>query len=340
MLLLQRFPGVIGVMAITTIVTAAGCSSEESPPAGPSASSAASRAGCPAGDEVRTADELEDRLAEAEPGDVIALAPGSYTGQFVVDRPGAADAPILLCGDPTAVLDAAGAGDGYALHLDGVQHWRVEGITLRRGAKGLVLDGSSDNEIVDIVVEQTGEEAVHLRRHSSRNLVQGIHVVSAGSSRREIGEGIYVGSAESNWCTLTDCEPDRSDDNEIIDNLVEGTTAEPIDVKEGTSGGVLRGNRLDGSSATEADSLIDLKGNGWTVEGTTGAASPGDGVAVFEILSGWGEANVLRDNSFAVPSDAFAVQIFGDARSNGNVVECSNIVTGGYGRTSNVDCSS
>ncbi|MET0929257.1 MAG: hypothetical protein ABWX74_07050 [Aeromicrobium sp.] len=324
-------------VTLLAIVTLAGCSSDADPDDNGRLAPAAGA--CGDGEIVRTAGELTDALAAVQPGDVIVVAPGTYTGTFVADRSGRTDAPIVLCGDETSVLDAGTVDEGYTLHLDGVSHWRVQGLTLQRGAKGLVLDGSSDNEIVGVVVAGTGEEAVHLRTHSSRNLVQGVTVSGAGRVKPDIGEGIYVGTAESNWCTLTDCGPDRSDDNQIIGNRVEGTTAEAIDVKEGTSGGVLKLNELDGSTMTESDSLIDLKGNGWTVEGTTGTASPGDGVAVFEILDGWGEANALRDNRFAVPSDAYAVQVFGDARSNGNVVACSNAVTDGSGQTSNVDCS-
>lgn len=332
---LQVLTGVTGVILLLGLALG-GCSSDGSGPG----SSASSVDGCPDGTLVKTADQLTDALAAVEPGGVIVMAAGTYRGTFVADRSGTSDAPIVLCGEASAVLDAGTVDTGYTLHLDGVQHWRVQGMTLRQGAKGLVLDGSSDNQIVGIAVEGTGEEAVHLRTNSSRNLVQGIRVAGTGVTKPDIGEGIYVGTAESNWCRLTDCQPDRSDENQIIGNTVEGTTAEPVDIKEGTSGGVLKGNTLNGSDASTADSLIDLKGNGWTVEGTTGTASPGNGVAVFEILEGWGRDNVLRGNTFEVAADAFAVEVFGAARSNGNVVDCSNRVAGAADRISNVDCTS
>ncbi|MCW2840099.1 MAG: hypothetical protein JWR55_1582 [Aeromicrobium sp.] len=333
---ISRWSQRVTVVMLAALVVLAGCRAGGDPD-GDGRPATASGA-CGDGRIVRTADELTDALATAEPGDVIVVAPGTYTGTFVADRSGQQDAPIVLCGEATSQLDA-GSDEGYTLHLDGVQHWRVQGLSLQGGAKGLVLDGSSDNEIDGTIVTGTGEEGVHLRRNSSRNVVQGMTVHRTGGSKPEIGEGIYIGSAKSNWCKLTECEPDRSDDNHIIGNRVDGTTAEAIDVKEGTSGGLLRDNVLDGSDAVEADSLIDLKGNGWTVEGTVGTSSPGDGVAVFEILDGWGEDNILRDNRFDVPSDAYAVQVFGDARSNGNVVECSNAAVGATDRISNIPCS-
>lgn len=66
---------------------------------------------------------------------------------------------------------------------------------------------------------------------------------SATQSRtRDVGEGIYVGSAESDWCDLTGCEPDRSDDNVVEGNVVRTMSAEAVDVKEGA--------RVDASPAT------------------------------------------------------------------------------------------
>jgi hypothetical protein len=280
--------------------------------------------GCPEGVPVDSADGLDDALASAEPGDVIVLRAGTYDGRFVIDRSGTSDAPVVLCGARDAVLDGGSTADGYAVHLDGVSHWRVRGLTVRGAAKGVVLDESSDNEFVGLAIGRTGEEALHLRRNSSRNLVQGNRVDGAGLERRDIGEGIYVGSAESSWCRVTACEPDRSDDNRLVSNEVSGTAAEPIDVKEGTTGGLVSGNRLDGEGS-DADSLIDVKGNGWTVEGTVGTASPGNGAAVYRILDGWGEGNAFRGNRFEVPASAWAVEVFGAARSGGNVVDCTNV---------------
>ncbi|MCL3820209.1 right-handed parallel beta-helix repeat-containing protein [Aeromicrobium wangtongii] len=313
---MPKYAAISGLITVLLIASAsAGCSgSDEDAPA--------PAGGCPDGRVVKTSAELADELAAAKAGDVIVVAPGAYGGSFVADRAGEASAPIVLCGESSAVLD--GGERGYTLHLDGVSHWRVQGLTVRGGAKGIVLDQSSDNQIVDVTVERTGEEGIHLRRGSSRNLVERSRISGTGTTRPDIGEGIYIGSAESNWCSLTDCEPDRSDANSVIGNRIENTTAEAIDIKEGASDGVVRGNHLDGAGSTRADSLIDVKGNGWTIEKNTGAASPGNGAAVFEILDGWGRANVFRDNRFEVPATRWAVEVFGAARAGGNVVACSN----------------
>ena len=79
-------------------------------------------------------------------------------------------------------------------------------------------------------------------------------ISDTGIRREKFGEGVYVGSAQSNWCTISDCRPDRSDRNVIEGNAISGTTSEAIDIKEGTVDGVVFDNSFDGAAMTESDS--------------------------------------------------------------------------------------
>jgi hypothetical protein len=111
-----------------------------------------------------------------------------------------------------------------------------------------------------------------------------------------------------------------------------------VDIKEGTSNGILRGNTFDGSKLQSdvADSWVDVKGNNWLIEGNTGTNSPNDGFQTHRILAGWGNHNTFRNNIAHVngPGYGFALTPALD-----NVVECNNTVTGGVRGTSNVSCS-
>ena len=75
-----------------------------------------------------------------------------------------------------------------------------------------------------------------------------------------------------------------------------GTTAEGLDVKEGTTAGIARGNVFGGDALAGADSWVDAKGNEWRFEGNTGIGSPQDGFQMHEILDGWGTGNVFVGN--------------------------------------------
>lgn len=287
---------------------------------------------------VATASELQDALDEAQPGASIRLQPGVYPGEFTATATGTADAPIHLCGAPDAVLDGGRVDGGYVLHLDGVSHWRVAGFSIRNGQKGLMADGVTHTVVEGLTVSDIGDEAVHLRAHSTDNLISGNVIRDTGKRRAKFGEGVYIGTAESNWCDVTDCEPDRSDRNAIVGNRISGTTAESVDVKEGTTGGRVEDNTFDGAALVEddADSWVDIKGNDWVIRGNTGTDSPGDGYQTHEILDGWGRGNVFSANVADVGGPGFGYAV--TARL-GNVVECSNSASNVGEGLSNVDCS-
>ncbi|WP_440709979.1 right-handed parallel beta-helix repeat-containing protein [Herbiconiux sp. YIM B11900] len=312
------------VAASLALVSAvSGCSSPS--PEVPTSSSPP--AACPSGTAVGTSAELQNALDSATAGDVLVLTDGRYEGSFTIRSQGSPDEPITLCGGPGAVLDGGPVDSGYTLHLDGASNWRLEGFSVIGGQKGVMLDASSHNELTGLAVSAVGDEGVHLRTGSSDNLLAGVSVSNTGLRRPDFGEGVYIGSAESNWCDLTACAPDASDHNRLVGATISGTTAEAIDVKEGTTGGELSGNTLDGAAITEADSLIDVKGTGWRITGNTGTAAPGDGAQVHVIVEGSGSANVFSANTFAVAADGYGVQLAGDARSAGNTVSCDNVAT-------------
>ncbi len=286
---------------------------------------------------VGTADELTAALAGAGPGTVIALRDGTYAGNFAATAEGTRDAPVHLCGGRGAVLDAGGIKEGYVLHLDGAAWWRVVGFTVRNGQKGVMADGVTHTTIQGLHVTTTGDEAIHLRRHSSDNVVADNDIDTTGLRRDKFGEGVYVGSADSNWCTVTDCAPDRSDRNRVLDNRIRATGSESIDIKEGTTGGVIRGNTFDGTGMTGADSWVDVKGSGWLIERNRGTHSPLDGFQTHRIgKGGWGDANVFRGNSADVRADGFGYAV---RPALGNVVGCDNTAADAGSGLSNVGCT-
>lgn len=284
---------------------------------------------------------LTSALAAARPGQTITLAPGSYhskdvrrgdasePGRFVARPPGTAEAPITLRGPRTAVLDGGGTGGGYGLHLAGADHWRLEGFTVSSASKGIVLDRSSHVRIEGVRVTDIGAEGVHFRSFSSDNVLTDSDVDHTGVRKPNFGEGVYVGSAVSNWPTHSGSAPDSSDRNQILDNRIRATGAENIDLKEGTRSGVVRGNVLDGSAMAgrnSADSWIDVKGNDYTIEGNRGTRSLLDGFQVHVQAEGWGRGNVFSGNVLDVRAPGVGIWLQDKAVDQGNVVRCSNVV--------------
>jgi Right handed beta helix region len=308
---------------------------------------------------VSTSAQLTAALADAQPGDVITMADGTYTskglaaglviggkqyyGTFVLERSGTAAAPIILQGTRAAVIDgkpgAVGTGTQYGLYLANADHVTVSGITVTNVTKGIVLDESSHTRLSGIEVHTTGQEGIHLRTFSSDNVVIGNVVHDTGQKNETYGEGLYVGSANSNWGTYSGGLPDRSDRNQLLGNTIYRTGAESMDIKEGTTSGVIRGNTFDGAGMTGswADSWIDLKGNSWLVEDNRGTNALEDGFQVHQALAGWGNSNVFRDNVATVngPGYGFWVQ----NGITGTKFLCANTVTGAASGFANVACS-
>ncbi|WP_255491796.1 MULTISPECIES: nitrous oxide reductase family maturation protein NosD [unclassified Actinotalea] len=285
---------------------------------------------------VSDADELQDALDDAGPGTVIGLAPGVYIGKFVTTASGTADAPARLCGEADAVLDGDNQRGGYVLHLDGAQHWVLSGFTVRNGQKGVMADGTTGTTISGLTVYGIGDEGIHLRAHSTDNLVAHNTISDTGRRREKFGEGVYVGTANSNWCRITDCDPDLSDRNQVIGNAVYAGTSESVDIKEGTSDGLVEGNQFDGSTITGADSWVDVKGNDWTIRDNVGHGTPMDGFQTHDVYEGWGEQNEFLDNEGSLDDpEGFLVAM---RPANDNVARCSNRLLGDIGELSNERC--
>jgi hypothetical protein len=285
---------------------------------------------------VSTASQLSAALSNAAQGQTIVLADGTYTGNFTLRSSGTASAPIRITGTRGARLDGGTVSGGYVLHLDNANYVQVDGITITNAQKAVVLDQCSHDVLTNLDVYHTGEEIILLRNYSSDNVVSNNEVHDAGNTTAGYGEGIYVGLAVSNWSSSgqsrTNGGPDTSDRNQILGNHVYDTSAENVDIKEGTTGGLIANNRFDStgmSGANYADSWVDIAGNGYVVRANTGINPGGallDGYQTHVQLSGWAKNNYFDANSSSVNAAGYAFNI--QTSGTGNVVKVSNTQTG------------
>lgn len=289
---------------------------------------------------VTDAAQLSLALASATPGAVILMAPVTYQGHFVAAVSGTQSAPITLCGTREATIDGGSTKSGYTFHVKAASWWRLTGFTVQGGQKGVVTDQATHVLISGLSVHGIGDEAIHLRMFSSDNIVEGVTIRDTGLLRAKFGEGIYIGSANSNWCQYTSCNPDTSDRNIIRNNDIAQTTAENIDIKEGTTGGTVIGNHLSGVGMVSgaAHSWVNAKGNQWTIIGNVGERSIQDGFSVHEVARGWGLQNVFRANQAAVDGPGFGFYV--QSSSLGTVLGCDNVASGAGAGFSNTRCNS
>lgn len=216
---------------------------------------------------------IQNAMKSAAPGDIINIAPGTYTGVrstsgdpggqglFYSGQNGNEAAPIIMksC-DPAdpAVLKGSKVNDGsYGIHLTG-DYWQIRDIEIDTAQKGVVLDHGNHNLLHGLKVHNIGDEAVHFRDGSSYNTLEYSTIYDTGQYQPGYGEGAYVGSdSSSNYEHL------------LYDNVIRhtvfdgGITGEHIDIKEGASGTIVEYCTFNGtgiSGANSADSFIDVKG--------------------------------------------------------------------------------
>jgi hypothetical protein len=295
---------------------------------------------------VADADALRAALAAVQPGDRIELAAGTYTGKFAITRAGTQAAPITLIGPPGAVIDGDGIKGGRALTLQ-ADWWQLGGFTIRNGQKGLMAEHANHTVVDGLTVYDIGDEAIHFQHGSSDNLIRNCVIHDTGKRRPGFGEGIYLGSANSNW---PDKQPDRSDRNRVIGNRIgPNIAAEPVDIKEGSTGGEIRGNTFDGRGQTgenSAESWVNAKGNGYLIVGNTGTAAYASGYKARTVYEGYGCGNTFQRNTgsvapFTKPGYAFDISNQTNCAGNLNRVCADNTVTGaasGISQVAVTDC--
>lgn len=258
--------------------------------------------------EVSNIEDLFVAARNAQPGDTILVAPGTYDyttyqGAQKIDTSaeGTNEAPITLtAADPEnpPVITGTTAENGYVLQITG-DYWIVENLIITTSQKGIVLDNSNHTIIRNCDIGNTGSEAVALRDGSSYCLVQDCNIHDSGLITPGYGEGVYIGSS------YTVSGFDYKCDNNTVDGCTfKNIAAEHVDVKEFTTGTEIFNCTFygDGMSGQNfAGSFIDIAGNECYVHDNIGYRNNNSQiVAAFEIhdqADGWGYHNRFENNT-------------------------------------------
>jgi hypothetical protein len=293
---------------------------------------------------ISTASQLSSAITNAQPGDLIQLAPGTYSGSWTASRSGTATKPVVLCGPRTAVLNGGSLTNGGAiLKFIGtssahVQYWVAKGFTVTNRQVGVGGSYASWITLDSVQVYNVGEAAIAFQQFSTHNTWIRNYIHDTGKTAAEFGEGFYIGSYNLRW---PNGQPDQTDYNTISDNIIgPNIGSELIQIDEGTTGNVVTGNQLNraGRGYAGSGASIFVIGNGGQYSGNviSNVSGTDNGIYVETILSGWGEDNSFDNNTVTgsgVSGYGFKV------RSTTNTVKCSNEVTGFTSGFSNIACT-
>lgn len=287
---------------------------------------------------VTTSAELVTALNNAVPGQTILLTEASYILSSGFKAPsgvnGTENSPIIIKSTINSIISTGDILKGYALYLPNNNYWIIDGLQITNSKKGIMLDNSNYNVIKNVLVNNIGEEGIHLRTFSTYNTIQNCFIDYTGLTTPGYGEAIYIGSAKSNWINYTGGQMDKCDYNVVeFNSFGDHVAAENIDIKEGTQYGVIRGNIFNGKGLTNANFAncwVDVKGNYYTLECNTGTNSMTDGIETTVSYDGYGCYNTFRNNSFNVGNNngyAISVRSSSNGMAVGNIICDSNTFT-------------
>lgn len=279
---------------------------------------------------VSTVTQLQNALTAAQPGQTIVLADGTYSGRFsLANKNATISQPIVIEGSNNAVIDAGSVSSNYAFHVSNCSYVTLRGFQIRGAQKSMVFDTVTFSNLDRLATHDCGEESILLRNTSCDNTIKNCTVYSTGLATTGYGEGIYIGQYYGNWNSTS--QPDMSDRNNILSNHIYNTAAESIDIKEGTSNGLIQANILDGanmSGSNYADSWIDIAGNGYLVQNNIGTNALLDGIQTHTqpYPATTASNNIFKNNTLTVNASGYGIHI--DTDGTGNKVYASNTVSG------------
>ncbi|RKT36041.1 parallel beta helix pectate lyase-like protein [Microbacterium sp. AG1240] len=286
---------------------------------------------------VSTPAELTAALGSAQPGSVIRLNDGVYTGEFTLQVFGTADQPVWLCGGRGAVLQTGSVNTGLALRVHFSTFVHVAGFSVNTSLQGVMVKNSRDVTVSDLAVSNIGYEGIHLYSQTTDSAVQYNVISRTGVRDVAYGEGVYIGTSQRRWSEVTAGQPDKSDRNKIIMNTISDTGAEHIEAKEGTTGGIIGGNTLTGSlPGSRSLGWVLVTGNDWTVAYNDGSDAVEHAYSSM-VWSNWGYDNEFFANTGTANSSGYGVWVHDKNRRV--KVACDNDITSSGSGLTNVFCS-
>ena len=286
-----------------------------------------------------------------KPGDIIRLKSNTtYYGNLEIDNiHGNQDNYIQILGDNTSIINGNNIDYGRAITINnssyvyfGLNPTNInsygEGFILTNSQKGLYINNCNNITAQNLCINNIGDEGLHVMNNSFSCKILNNEIYNTGNYNKGFGEGIYCGSAVSNWI---DGKADKTNNIIVSYNNVYNTTAECIDIKEGSYNGTVNNNIFNGSKLNNdnsADSWIDIKGENWIIKNNEMNITLQDGIQTHFIensVPNLGCNNKISGNIMNClnvkgdPCPGYAINI--SNKTTGNTVSSDNI----YNNTAN-----
>ena len=183
-------------------------------------------------------DNLQGKIDAATGGDILLLATGTYGGFTLQDRHFTAERPLVIKAAPGATPVLRGAGyRGHLAFISTASYVVLDGLTLEHCNQPVYCTSVDHCIFVNLVIHDTGQEAIHLRGLSHDVDIRHCRIHDTGHTEPQWAEGIYVGMGQ---------RPYESVENAWIeDNDISATAnSEGINLKSRSYHVTIRGNKV------------------------------------------------------------------------------------------------
>ncbi len=243
--------------------------------------------------QVRPGGSIQEAVDEAQPGDTIRVAPGTYRESVLVELPN-----LTLIGQEAGGRRPVLAGEGKRENglVVCAAAFELEGFELRDyTGNGVLVQGTSNVTLRDLIADHTGEYGLFAVK-SSQVVIEGSVAIGASDT------GIYIGQSQdvtvsNNEATenVSGFEIENSSQVVLQDNYAHGNTAgvlvfvlPDLDQKRGLDN-LIRGNRILGNNRPNFASEEDI----------VSQVPPGIGILIMAADRTEVTDNEIRDNRSA-----------------------------------------
>lgn len=197
--------------------------------------------GWSASDPLRTASYA---VEVSVPGDTIIIGPGTYEPLAVRGRRDLG----ITAPDGGVVFTSGTYETGAGVLIEDSESITVEGVQVVESLWGIRVHSSNDIILRGNIVNDIGQEAIHILARSTDVTIEGNSIDRTGRrpgtngefEYRDLGEGIYLGTGG----TLPDGSVDVVSGVRIVGNRISNTSAEAIDIKASVEDVIIRNNLI------------------------------------------------------------------------------------------------
>ncbi|AGA80398.1 Ig-like domain-containing protein [Echinicola vietnamensis] len=167
--------------------------------------------------QVNPGDDVAAIIQNANGGDELVFSPGTYSKVLIQNRQFTENAPLIIKSDGTGeVIFETVTNTGTAFKIINSSYIVLQGVFVRGGLNGIVLEGSDHIMILNNDISGPGQAGIHVHYSCSYVDIIGNHIYNTGLRNSQYGEGIYVGTGNYAYTTFPDnCENIWIENNEL-----------------------------------------------------------------------------------------------------------------------------